>query len=479
MRYPNRYLSFSIVLVIMLSANLAHSQDWIKDSTSLYPEQYGNPGSAINVKFKCPGPLGKCWMYGRFWDQDSIRRVAAYREGGKWVPLPITGHRDIVCSDMAQIGDTLVLGGGFSAMHVDSGSQIILLSNFLKFYDDSLWSDPRIFGLSDIETLGDTILIWGYYADSFDTIQPHIISYDGGQTYKYPYNIIHPYLNYPDFGPSKDLEILANGSIYTIINCSPRVNPFAGSMLWDGSNWTSLGNGLYGWSSQSWIIKQHQKTLYMGGSFRKSTFPNDPADGLARWNGTDWENVGGGLSSDVYNMFSFDSLLCVEMYGSDPGTHIFGDLKVPYLAGWDGNQWCGTPAAFSSTPNSFGVIGDTLFVSFLNKAMINGKEVGYLAYFNGDYFKGPFAQCSTPGLSNPGQECNEDLIPYPNPTTNTAGLRMNIIPNKVAIFDIKGVLVREWIQSKHLILEDIPPGLYIISIESNSGLQKHKLIINE
>src|SRR6266566_355291 len=106
---------------------------------------------------------------------------------------------------------------------------------------------------------------------------------------------------------------------------------------WDGANWASLGNGL---TSEGWIDAiaiAPGGDVYAGGMF--SSIGGVSANNIARWDGTNWWDVGGGITrgpfsavakaivvagSDVYVGGSFDTA---------------GGTPAVGIARWDGSNW--------------------------------------------------------------------------------------------------------------------------------------------
>ena len=106
---------------------------------------------------------------------------------------------------------------------------------------------------------------------------------------------------------------------------------------WDGVQWSAMGSGFP--SAIVWCLKAWDDgsgiQLYCGGTF--FTNSGAPADGLARWNGTQWSDVGG-LGGTVYDFEVFDD-------GTGPALHIAGrslsanGTPLGNVARWDGAQW--------------------------------------------------------------------------------------------------------------------------------------------
>lgn len=100
--------------------------------------------------------------------------------------------------------------------------------------------------------------------------------------------------------------------------------------------WTVLGNGLKG---QVRRLRLHSGTPYLSGSISHATRPD--VQGLVRWNGADWEEIGGGLSGNSESNFE------VRDFGFDVSGNLFafgtftaaGSVNVNGGARWSGNAW--------------------------------------------------------------------------------------------------------------------------------------------
>ena len=433
--------------------------------------------------------MGRDWIYGGYWDEDSLRRTVAYREGGKWVPLPFSGYETSVASDLEMFGDTLYIVGGFGDIVIDGSSDTLPSTGVVKWHDDSLWTNRpntiTVGSRGDISTSGDSILIWGAsYRNASQLIYTQFMSPDGGQTWQYPYSMIHPTDTIPDFGAEYRLEILDNGDILTINNGTSSGSKFKGLIRWDGQQWHTYGNGLHGAYSRVFDFEFYKDELYMGGSFSKEDIPNDPGRFIVRWDGIQWQEVGGGLIGFVDDLFVADSVLFARVDGGYSVDHRFGDAAIPYLAGWDGTQWCGTPTVFTQTaPQNFGVINDTLYASFRSPGVINGDTVGYLAYFDGDYLHGPDAICSTPGL---GEEepslAQEEIKIYPSPAYELLSIVLPQQPKEATyeLLALDGELIQKGILTKGentLRIANKLNGVFLVKIETEIGVVVKKVVL--
>ncbi len=483
------------VLILILFPALVFSQtnSWVP-VTDIWPSQYIS--SSFKMNFLENGPMGKDWIYGGFFDSDSIRRCAAYREGGKWVPMPFSGYHSNFATDIIMYGDSLFLAGSFGNIVLDKDSGLLPTTSIIKWYDDSLWSAPSyLFADGDLAVRGDTLLIWGdSYYNPPDIIYNQFMTVDGGKSWQYPFSIVHPTQNTSYFGAVSRLEILPDGDILIVNDGSPISTPFDGIVRWDGQQWHSYGNGLYGGGYVAVVDFDFYKgDLYIGGTFAKyntfygdtlSYYPQNPGNAIARWDGNQWYNVGGGiLEGGVSDIFIHDDVMYCFVLGGHRDYHKFGDVDMPHLAGWDGHQWCGTPSTFPFGPQSFGFINDTLYAAFSIPTSLNGSPKRYMFYFDGDYLHGPNAICSTLGLGEEENQIESKRVSiYPNPSNGILNISLpkETGKAKLSLYSLSGQLVFAQTLAKaenQLKIPRVLNGLYLVVVEAAGQVFTEKLLV--
>ena len=103
---------------------------------------------------------------------------------------------------------------------------------------------------------------------------------------------------------------------------------------WDGSGWRPLGNGIQfsdgGGFVRAIAVRGHE--VFAGGDFDSAN--GSPAGYVARWDGTNWSALGGGVSGPVSALAFVNDQLHVG--GS---FKLAGDLVVNQVARWDGTNW--------------------------------------------------------------------------------------------------------------------------------------------
>ncbi|MCA9728223.1 MAG: T9SS type A sorting domain-containing protein, partial [Candidatus Eisenbacteria bacterium] len=114
---------------------------------------------------------------------------------------------------------------------------------------------------------------------------------------------------------------------------------------WDGANWSDLGGGLTGSSPNVLATQVYDdgagEKLYFGGYGFDSAGPV-PVDGLTAWDGTQWTNPGGGFPGGlVYALAVYGNQLCAGGRFESAG-----GVAAANIAFWDGAMWTPVGAGF-------------------------------------------------------------------------------------------------------------------------------------
>ncbi len=113
---------------------------------------------------------------------------------------------------------------------------------------------------------------------------------------------------------------------------------------WDGSSWSALGSGV-AISGQRAHVRALQvfddgsgPALYVGGDF--TTAGGVTVNGIARWDGSSWSSLGGGLVNGGSNDDESVNALAIFDDGSGPALHAGGSFaSKDSIARWDGASW--------------------------------------------------------------------------------------------------------------------------------------------
>lgn len=119
---------------------------------------------------------------------------------------------------------------------------------------------------------------------------------------------------------------------------------------WDGSSWSSVGGGLAGGLPDSVLALTVWDAgggpdLYAGGLF--PTVGGVSANNIASWDGASWSQLGSGVGGPVQDMAVFDD-------GTGPALHATGNFGLAgattasLIAKWDGSTWSALGSGLSA-----------------------------------------------------------------------------------------------------------------------------------
>lgn len=129
---------------------------------------------------------------------------------------------------------------------------------------------------------------------------------------------------------------------------------------WNGSTWSALGGGLTGAAYPpagplAVFDDGSGPALYVGGTF---TFAGGaPASHIARWNGTSWSPVGAGVDNQVSALMSFDDGSGSALYAGGAFTTA-GGAPADHVARWNGSAWSALGSGTNDRVSAFGAFDD-------------------------------------------------------------------------------------------------------------------------
>jgi len=128
---------------------------------------------------------------------------------------------------------------------------------------------------------------------------------------------------------------------------------------WDGTSWSALGGGVNGIVlSLTAFDDGSGPVLHAAGRF--TTADGDPANRVARWTGESWKPLGDGLGQGV------DSVWAIRAFddGTGPALYAVGDfrtaggLPADRIARWDGLAWSSVGEGLDAETNALAVYDD-------------------------------------------------------------------------------------------------------------------------
>jgi hypothetical protein len=168
--------------------------------------------------------------------------------------------------------------------------------------------------------------------------------------------------NFPD--AIEHMAVVPNGDLYVGGQFDSSVG---GTMLhslarWNGTSWVDMGGGIEenGYISGMTI---YDRKLLVVGNFDE--IGGQPAGSVALWDGTAWDTFGGGLPP----RFSGGSAPTATAVAAKANGFFIGgtfseigSLSVNYIAWWDGQDWHALGAGLSDLPESMTIADYQLIV---------------------------------------------------------------------------------------------------------------------
>lgn len=136
--------------------------------------------------------------------------------------------------------------------------------------------------------------------------------------------------------------------------------PTLGIAKWDGTAWSALGGGI----SEGVVLALQVyddgsgSALYAGGFFESAG--GVPASNIAKWNGSSWSTVGGGVAG------KYGQVLALQVYDDGSGSALYvggwftasGGTPASNIAKWDGVGWSPLASGTSSAVSALAVHDD-------------------------------------------------------------------------------------------------------------------------
>ncbi len=266
-------------------------------------------------------------------------RVAMW-DGTSWYGFGpgLTGTVFAVCV----FNDEVYAGGSFSQFTghpkrvarwtgetwVDVGEGFNAAVRDLIVWDDG--TGPALYACGDFSVLGGPNRVAKWNGTNWESLGLGV-GLDGGGTNRPPANCMAVF----DDGTGPALFV--GGGFSTATNPDGTVINALCIAKWDGTRWYSVGGGVD--SSVEILYAFDDGTgpaLYVGGWFTNAG--GVPANRIAKWNGQSWSALGSGLSNPVNGLTSYDDGTGPALYVSGQFTTA-GDQPANYVAKWDGQNW--------------------------------------------------------------------------------------------------------------------------------------------
>lgn len=156
---------------------------------------------------------------------------------------------------------------------------------------------------------------------------------------------------YTLFVDSVNNELYAGGTFTTAGG-----SPVGHIAKWDGTNWYDVGGGMgFNLNNAVCSFTSFNGDLYAGGLFDSAG--GNYVNNIAKYNGTTWSNVGAGLNGIVLSLIVYNGELYAAGDFDSSGTN-----AVSNIAKWDGANWVDVGGGTDYYINSLCVFDNNLYV---------------------------------------------------------------------------------------------------------------------
>lgn len=328
-------------------------------------------------------------------------------------------------------------------------------------------------GFRGVITLNNELYVYGTF-DTINHIYYNSIAKWDGQ------NWISLGFPYKFTGSTPDIGCLAmyNNELYAGGGFSDDSYQMVNIAKYDGNTWSIVGGGFHGSMDQVVDLEIYKGELYAAGLFNMND--GNAHNYIARWNGTEWNDVGGGVTSSGNGQIHDLLVLNDKLYAAGVFTEI-GGIPAARIAAWDGTNWCslGNTPASSSTIHCLATINHDLYIACGN--IFDGNTVNHIAkWIGGNYVD----TCgNTTGINELSNDIDE-LTVYPNPSSDNIYIEgtLSSSPIKLIVYDILGREVyAEKLQANTPVKKVIDvsgwgAGVYVVQLISNQSAISKKFI---
>ena len=361
--------------------------------------------------------------------------------------------------------DSLFAGGTFAPNPADSG-----FTSNVQYYAQGNWHALGVFdnwGVRRLRVLDDTLYAVGSFRDVDGQEVTGMVWLDGSQW--------KPLTLLPDTDCNV-LDIIKHDGRLVICG-NFQINGATGIAYLEGGQWNILGPGILGGFSSIHVMAVYQGDLYIGGQIDMGA--GNAGRDIMRWDGTQFQPVGGGLQRNLGDNSGFSDVRGMEEHNGvlyvGGGFRYAGGVPAYGVAGWDGTQWCGVPGNLSDGPGHLGVgqggmafYQDTLFVAC--GYLADGDSVYLAAKFVGTSYAD---SCSGP-VGVPAFERQADMQVAYNAVLGSITVQASEFGEVVVIGPLGQVVARTRGRNLHVPTAGWPPGIYMVHAEGHRG---HKVLV--
>lgn len=398
------------------------------------------------------------------WDADGFHSLGCGMEWDCITPVSQAGL-GISSYSVAKWNGDIYLGGTISFTR--DGTTY----NGIMRWDGEQWHALRTGtdgSVKSLKVIDDQLIVAGWFTYADTVLANGLARWDGEQWHR----VLDVPAMYVGDGPNmiQDVEKY-QGEWYLGGNHSMRR-----LVKWNGTEWQIVGGGFTGPFSQVNKLRVFDGRLYVGGAFSRcpehAGVPTNPGSGIVAWDGNAWDDLGGGTCGSGNGTVNGMAWWNGELYACGIFDHM-GGQEGHRLAKWNGEQWCMlVPPGFFANggPNSLAVYNDSLYIGGAFISAGGEPMDSFVKWIGADYTYACGALNSVEERTGQG----EALLVLPNPVDNVLYLRAPEWAKgntRYTIHDATGRLCMQGAQAAQQSLKvgHLASGSYTIRLSDTTG----------
>ena len=301
----------------------------------------------------------------------TVNRIAKW-DGTNWFALG-SGLNNTVYA-LSVSGTNLFAGGLFSS----AVSPVVAVSRIAR-WDGSSWSALGS-GMSgsvfDLAASGTNLYAGGSFVTAGGNSVNRMARWDGNSWWAMGQGLSGSAETIAALGT----DVYAGGSFIFATNTGGTAVTVNRIAKWDGTNWSTVGGGM---NSSVGVLTVSGTDLYVGGSFVTATNIGGAAvtvNNIAKWNGSSWSAYGTGMNNSVSALaISGDVVYAGGFFNAAGGN------PVSYAAKWDGTNWAALGSGINNSVRAVAVAGNDVYVGgFFCGLTQAGEALNFIARWDGN-----------------------------------------------------------------------------------------------
>jgi hypothetical protein len=289
----------------------------------------------------------------------TVNRVAKWN-GSSWSALG--SGMDGYVSALAVSGSDLYAGGVFTTATNNGG--VAVPANYIAQWNGSSWSALGLGMNNDVFALavsGGNLYVGGGFTTAGASAARYIANWNEGS-----WSALESGIGGGDFyGPYVATLGVSGSDLYAAGDFTTAGNIGADNIAkWNGSGWSGLGGGV---DNYVYALAVSGSDVYAGGQFRTATNRGGvavTANYIAKWNGSAWSPLGLGLNGAAGALAVSGTDLFVGG-GFTIATNIGGaTVAVNHIARWNGSAWSPLGVGLDVAPTALAVFGGSLHAAY-------------------------------------------------------------------------------------------------------------------